>query len=270
MIEIHQLALVGPIAENIKDDLAFLPNTPEELIALKEYKKVPIMFGLTNEEGIIADVISFVTTGKEMELRPVQTLVRTLNLKTEEEKKEAMDEIKKFYTKISKKSDRPSQLWIGGDAWLTYGVHKSAVSHAKRDHKDLYFYVFSADTQLNYFKQLHPVTAKYKGTSHIDDLGYIFKTKFTPDFQPDSIEAKTMQNVVKLWTNFAKYGNPTPKGDKEFGVMWKPVEEGAFNFMNIGTGSLELGRNPFAERVDFWEKLHKKYAHGEKLAHTEL
>ncbi|KAI4468944.1 carboxylesterase [Holotrichia oblita] len=237
IISIHELALVGPIVENIEYDLAFLPKTAEELIASKEYKEVPFMLGLTNEEGIVADVVFLISTGKQIE--------------------------------FPKESDRPSQLWIAGDAWLTYGVYKSIVAHSKRDHKDLYFYVLSADTELNYFKRLHPVTAKYKGASHIDDLGYIFKTKFTPDFKPDSIEAKSMEKVVKLWTNFAKYGNPTPKSD-EVGVMWKPVEDGALNFMNIGTGSLKLDRNPFAERIHFWDKLHEKYAGCEKPTHAEL
>ncbi|GJQ76667.1 hypothetical protein Trydic_g15525 [Trypoxylus dichotomus] len=270
VVPVHERGLIGAIVENIKDDLAFMPNNPEELIAAKEYQEVPFMLGFTDEEAIILDVISYLTQGKPKQLPTELTLTHTLNLKDQKAEAEAIKKIEDFYLKQADASDRTGLLHLAGDVLIYHGVYKSLLAHSKREHKNMYLYMLSGDTQLNYMKRMHPVTAKYKGTSHIDDLGYIFKTKYTPDFKPDSLEATVMQRVVKLWTNFAKYGNPTPK-QEQFNITWKPVQTGALNFMNIGNDNLKLDINPYPERISFWEKLHEEYA-GKKISssHSEL
>ncbi|KRT83239.1 hydrolase [Oryctes borbonicus] len=261
IIPIHEPGLVGPIVEDIKDDIAFLPNSIEELIAAKEYQEVPFMLGVTDEEIIVIDVVSMLTSGKPMEIPREMALMYTLNLKDGNAKAEVLKKIDDFYFKNADPADRTGTLHLIGDAWIYYGVYKSLLAHSKREHKNLYLYVLSADTQLNYMKRMHPVTAKYKGASHMDDLGYLFKTKYTPDLKPDSLEATVMQRAVKLWTNFAKHGNPTPKHE-EFSITWKRVQTGAMNFLNIGNENLELGINPYSERTSFWDKLHEEYADG--------
>lgn len=227
------------------------------------------MFGFTNKELIIADTIFLLKSGELANIPVELTILHTLNLKNDKTKAEVANKIKDFYYKNKDSSDRNAIIDNTGDAWIYWGVYQSILAHAKRLHRNLYLYVLSPDTELNFFKRLHPLTAKYPGTAHLDDLGYIFKTKYTPDFKSDSLEAKSMQNVVKLWTNFAKYGHPTPKRD-EFGLTWKPVEEGALNFLNIGTEGLELSVNPYSDRMAFWEKLHQDYASGKSDRHSEL
>lgn len=46
------------------------------------------------------------------------------------------------------------------------------------------------------------------GASHGDDLGYIFSITGTntEESSLNSPEMKVLQKMVKLWTNFAKYG----------------------------------------------------------------
>ncbi|XP_076656080.1 juvenile hormone esterase-like [Halictus rubicundus] len=63
------------------------------------------------------------------------------------------------------------------------------------------------------------------GTAHMDDVGYLFNVLSlnapTDHKHPFNVFRK---KLVRLWTNFAKYGNPTPKNvtndSAEFGVNW--------------------------------------------------
>lgn len=90
------------------------------------------------------------------------------------------------------------------------------------------------------------------GASHADDLGYLFKTFLTPDeMDPNSIEMKSVRRMVKLWTNFAKTGDPNPIVN----VMWKPATKDELNFLDIGE-ELKSGVNPDEDRMKFWDDVY--------------
>ncbi|CAF4812990.1 unnamed protein product [Pieris macdunnoughi] len=63
-----------------------------------------------------------------------------------------------------------------------------------------------------------------------------------------------------MWTNFAKYGNPTPTDNDELlQITWDSVEnEKRLNFLSISS-DLTKGRNPFYNRMLFWENIHKEH-----------
>lgn len=65
--------------------------------------------------------------------------------------------------------------------------------------------------------------------------------------------------MSKLWTNFAKYGNPSPKeADELLNIEWKPVTKDEWNYLNIDE-TLSTGVNPDAERIAFWDKLYEEF-----------
>jgi carboxylesterase type B len=95
------------------------------------------------------------------------------------------------------------------------------------------------------------------GVCHADDLGYLFKNMLTPNVEPGSEEDIGIKRFVKLWTNFAKFGDPNPKGnDPVIDIKWKPVTKSEINFLDIGK-NLITGLNPEAERMRFWEDILK-------------
>jgi carboxylesterase type B len=62
------------------------------------------------------------------------------------------------------------------------------------------------------------------GVAHADELFMLFKARVFPLETVYTDEDKaTSQNMLKLWTNFAKTGNPTP--DLELGVAWDKYDE---------------------------------------------
>lgn len=89
------------------------------------------------------------------------------------------------------------------------------------------------------------------------------------DVEQGSREDKFRSTMCKMWTNFAKYGNPTPTGG---GVdfQWepvKPVSDSQF-ILNAAelNDELKMVENPFLERIQFWRELYARY-YGSYLKH---
>lgn len=55
------------------------------------------------------------------------------------------------------------------------------------------------------------------------------------------------------------FRNPTPNEDDLLSITWDPVEnKERLNYLSIGS-ELTKGRNPFHERMKFWDALHKEH-----------
>lgn len=99
-------------------------------------------------------------------------------------------------------------------------------------------------------------TKQVPGVAHADDLTYLFTTFFTPKITKGSSEDLYIQKFVKLWTNFAKFGNPTPEIDEKLNsVTWKPVSAGLVDAYCVIDKVIEMKNNEEKERVDFWNKI---------------
>lgn len=73
--------------------------------------------------------------------------------------------------------------------------------------------------------------------------------------------------MCKLWTNFAKYGEPTPS-NQHFEFVWLPIKRidnnSTFNldYLNIAVDRIEMQRNPHEQRMNFWRKMFDKFNGG--------
>ncbi|XP_049789519.1 acylcarnitine hydrolase-like [Schistocerca nitens] len=87
------------------------------------------------------------------------------------------------------------------------------------------------------------------GATHTADLDSIWRA---PDqnLDPDSDEQKVRTTVLKLWTNFAKYLNPTPEDDPVIEGGWPTYNLETKYFLNIDVNST-VQQNRNAERMDF-------------------
>lgn len=102
---------------------------------------------------------------------------------------------------------------------------------------------------------------KSSGASHADELGYLFNHADQPEIEPGSLEDTTVRRITKLWTNFAKYGNPTPMNDVELSnIRWKPITKQKLNYLNIDQNlSVGVKDDPETERMKFWDSLYDSY-----------
>ncbi|XP_075975673.1 uncharacterized protein LOC142976270 [Anticarsia gemmatalis] len=131
-------------------------------------------------------------------------------------------------------------------------------SNTKRN--KLYIYKFSCKSERNKAAEIlgiGDIVGDRPVTNHLDDLMYIFDAKALKDsVDVNSLEYQLIDKVTKIWTNFAKYGNPTP--DNSLGVQWTPYSVEGQDYLDIGN-KLVPGTAPDRDEIQFWENLFKEY-----------
>lgn len=78
----------------------------------------------------------------------------------------------------------------------------------------------------------------------------------------DSIEWKCRSMMCKLWTNFAKFGDPTPDGDNSLKCKWNAVdskENSSIDYLTLRNDSIKMEKDIYGDRIDFWKKIYTKY-----------
>ncbi|CAB3244715.1 unnamed protein product [Arctia plantaginis] len=95
--------------------------------------------------------------------------------------------------------------------------------------------------------------------SHGDDLTYLFPLKkYLGKVDMSSETFKAINRTCTLWTNFAKYGNPTPTFDENLGVEWKPYTLENQEYLDLGN-TLMMDSAPDKEEIELWESVFKQY-----------
>lgn len=163
------------------------------------------------------------------------------------------------------KKNRSQYLQLISDYYFLYYVNKTVRLLCEfAPSVPIYYYIlnyageWAVPERLNFFNS----------TGHGAELPFLFRIKM-PEVckgSPDSITTRT--RVIKMWTNFAKTGNPTPDPDDPLlWITWDPVEsKEKINYLSIGQ-ELTKGRNPFQERMKFWDELHKEHMFLRALVH---
>ncbi|XP_063375134.1 esterase B1-like [Cydia amplana] len=118
-----------------------------------------------------------------------------------------------------------------------------------------YFYMFAFTGERNYFKDIVKTPYTEGGAVHADELGYLFDVSY----MKERVREKDMlivDRMTELWTNFVKYGNPTPKPSKLIPLQWPRVSQDKLPYLEINT-ELRLGSRPMHERMSFLDLLYK-------------
>lgn len=94
-----------------------------------------------------------------------------------------------------------------------------------------YLYQFS-------YRSSNRQSPQWQGAEHADELHYVFGSPVIDDFMWNGFatswtddDKRVSDDVMTLWTNFAKYGNPTPSGSNVTWLPWTPTSP---NYMDIG------------------------------------
>uniref|UniRef100_A0A2A4JDU4 Carboxylic ester hydrolase n=1 Tax=Heliothis virescens TaxID=7102 RepID=A0A2A4JDU4_HELVI len=117
----------------------------------------------------------------------------------------------------------------------------------------VYRYLFSYDGGRNYMKYRDDINAT--GPAHGDELGYLYDMKV---FSNTTEDDQTIIDIISLvWTNFAKYGNPTPSPSSLL-PQWPPVTSRQAPYLLINT-SPRIDSAIYATRMEFWHTFYEKY-----------
>ncbi|KAK5647709.1 hypothetical protein RI129_002601 [Pyrocoelia pectoralis] len=255
--DITTASLMGPAIEKPTAKFPFIVQEPLDIILSKNYNHVPIMIGFTSREGMLFDLLNRIKYGDvklvtdfETEIPYVMKVQKGSGLsKTISEKIKAF-----YYGKEVPSNDNINQYYLlKGDNFFVWSTYAAVKHHCSTSQKPVYLYRMSVESTLNLTKKV--VGTKNPGVCHGDDVRYLFKTDYTPPIIPNSIEDKSIKRFTRLWSNFAKTGNPNSiNKDVLINVHWKPTQPEEFHFMDIGE-NLTVGKNPEEERILFWKEI---------------
>ncbi|RVE46587.1 hypothetical protein evm_008774 [Chilo suppressalis] len=247
-LPIHFVPVVEKKFENIE---SFISEEPLDIILAKKHNDVPLLIGYNSHEGLInlklmiknAEIINsnfHYLVPREMVPKLTQS---QLNLFGER--------IKDFYFKDVLITEENSEKYLT-DYHFAVCILRFAYFYAASK-QPTFFYKFCMESELNKFKDLIGY-GHIKGTCHADDLFYLFDNMLNKSIYEEQQKAKELVfKTTKLWTDFAKTGNPTP--DNHFEVKWPPYTRAKKESLII-SDQLTPVLYPDRERHEFWNKLY--------------
>ncbi|KAJ8963468.1 hypothetical protein NQ318_018951 [Aromia moschata] len=243
----------SPVVEPPGDG-AIVTRDAIDSIKSGDYNKVPMLMGYNNREGMLIDAVAAVVKrlskneSTENATKPEpgskESILGYFQLEEGSEIGERIyRRVREVYFKHADKADDNRVLTT--DIYFVATIISAVKNHLETCQEPIYVYRMSVTSGLNFMKNVAGIT-EIPGVCHADDLGYLFKNFITPQIKRGSLEDVSFRRFVKMWTNFAKYGNPTPNKN-DVGVIWKPAQRGNINFLDIGS-ELTTGANPESER----------------------
>ncbi|XP_050682621.1 juvenile hormone esterase-like [Leptidea sinapis] len=242
-----------PTVESPGDWEPFISKSTYEMLSNGEFTKVPYMAGCCDREGLLLIPLGTPLLEKlKKEKKFTSHLPFDFGDSTETENAR----LKSLYMETESKYIDPDSYAIDflGDVDFLGGVFVSTMLIAKNN-SPVYFYDFAYDGNLNFLKK--KMSIDRKGASHGDEIGYLVKSAILTD--PLSETDMLIRNrLCQLWTNFAKFGNPTPKTDDVITTIWEPFAEPGQAYLYIDD-KLTMKHELYPERMKLFKELYEKY-----------
>ncbi|PSN48049.1 hypothetical protein C0J52_09112 [Blattella germanica] len=261
---VHPLPMMftPTIEEDGGSQECFLSDTPTNLISEGKFNHVPLMIGYTTEEGIfvLKDPLQNPEWFESLNEKFHVLVANILHIDDEAKAKELAAKIKPFYfgdKRICKDTYQEYSDFIS-DVWFHYGIHRVVKEQTLTLEAPLYLYRFAYDGKLA-FSNVFVGENRLPGASHGDELGYLFHMAYhsSLNLKPEDECMNVMATMLRLWTNFAKTGNPTPDND-ELEVKWNPISKTNASYLNIDR-DLSIQSEVNEKRLAFWEEIFESF-----------
>lgn len=242
----------------------FLPIYPLEALKTGVYNQVPFMSGTTKDEGSLFtlmfwDRLEFLQENWEFAGPAMLSIMKTNNASDiDNETSMVANIMKKYYTGDDISQDNKDALTAMFGDGLFLSRDQKAVSLMSEGTSPVFNYQFTYRGSNTFASLFGKADAEEDfGVVHGNDLMYLFKSPIIASIgnlgPPTEDDMKMVDLMVTYWTNFAKYGNPTPF--KMAGVEnWTPVRPDQKNYLDL---QLEptMKQNLEEERMFFWERM---------------
>ncbi|XP_066249553.1 carboxylesterase 4A-like [Euwallacea similis] len=251
------------IFHNPLDGLAFAPNTevphPGAVISnhshsiLKdgEFNGVPVIVGFNSQEALGSiNVINYLIPYlAKYDLFSTKLVPKSLNIKRYLIKiiVAQLIRIKYFGWKPMILSNNQLVQFVTDDQFAR-PIYEFARQYSK--YSPIYFYIFSHEGPLG-------VDGKHRlssGVAHGEEINYLWKRESNINNAPNE-DILTRKRLLRLWSNFAKTGNPTPIQEELLqNITWPLANVKSMTFLNIST-KLEIDSNVERYSIQFWDEI---------------
>lgn len=240
----------------------FLHDTPRRIIESGDYNRVPLIIGYLDAESLIhlfeqdLDKNTFPTINEN----PASIIPPFWNVPVPSVAADTIvaDFSEKYFNGQPLSDNfRHEYTVLVTDHHFILESDEAVRLHSETMNEPVYYYVFTFVGELNLVKIANGLSA-FPGAVHADDLNYLFSQPGLPVLQATNPAAITRRRFLRMWANFAKYGNPTAILDSDVSVNWEPVN-GYQEYLEIGN-ELVPGILPTYDRVSVWNDLRERFA----------
>uniref|UniRef100_G1T6K0 Carboxylesterase type B domain-containing protein n=1 Tax=Oryctolagus cuniculus TaxID=9986 RepID=G1T6K0_RABIT len=232
-------------------DGAFLPRHPQELLSSADFRPVPCIIGVNNDE------YGWIIPSVRPDSRPLCMLPPALGDLLMGEYMGSNEDPKTLRAQFQEMMADPSVAMICGP----HG-HTSPCS-SPGSHAPVYFYEFQH--QPSFTKDLRPPHVR---ADHGDELLFVFRSLYLGSKVPLTEEEELLsRRVMKYWANFARNGNPNSEGLPHW-----PVFDQDERYMQLNVQPA-VGQALKARRLQFWTHTlpqRVQELRGTEQKHTEL
>ncbi|XP_049795937.1 esterase FE4-like [Schistocerca nitens] len=255
---------VGTLEPPDAEGGAFMTRHPTDIMLSGDFQPVPFIVGVCDFEGSVTATVAMLEREMVSRVARCPRLLLPGDLRCSEAEKDTVaEEVRRFYfgdRQIGPETEK--QFYdLYGDTTFTCAAVRAAKVHSAKSSQPVYFYNFDIQRELvpqgPLMAQLAQSMDKFKGTGHGADMAFLFRNiMFGEPPEKDSEDGKIAMKMTRLWTNFAKTGQPT---DPELDVSWPAFTADDPAYLYVGRQGFIVGRRPFAERAAFWEALYQRY-----------
>ncbi|CAH0600383.1 unnamed protein product [Chrysodeixis includens] len=248
----------SPCVERDSGEEAFLTQSPLSILQKGSYKKLPVLYGFAQMEGLSRVHLLYDEWKQKMNEKFSDFLPADLTFKSDEEKEEVADKIKKFFFGDKPVGDDNILSYIDyfSDTLFAFPMLRAVNLYVEAGNNEIYLYEYSfvdentplvPHTNIRGADHCAQTTAIMDGAS----LTQADENLATPEYQ---IMKKTMRQI---WRNFIKVGKPVPEGSSL--PAWPAAGADRAPYMSLGQ-KVELRHEPLLEtRYRFWEDIYQKY-----------
>uniref|UniRef100_A0AAG5DGR7 Carboxylic ester hydrolase n=1 Tax=Anopheles atroparvus TaxID=41427 RepID=A0AAG5DGR7_ANOAO len=259
-----------PVIERVDSPDAIITRHPSEILSEPDGIGIPIILGYNERDGMMV-LIDAIKTLATYNAEPERFIPRTVAIDYFSTEARALgEEIREFYFGAkSVNRDTLNQLTdVFTDKYLlAYRMTVELWARYQRQTK-FFGYRFAYDGLLNKGKAIMSLKTM-KGAAHIDEVYYLFSSPLLRTEVPVTDRSYELRNtMVQLWTNFAKYSDPTPQ-DLSGGKLpfrWEPqqnvpatAEQVPLMCLDISNDGIRMCEMPEKRRMDFWTRIYQRY-----------
>lgn len=196
---------------------------PRQQFESGDYSTVPVLFGANKHEGVLVlayawkdymEPNNMTTNGTFLEVDLVPNILKALHIRDDTgvladalvDKYLADADMRDFTSMTPGLTDMLGVLFLKSAGYETVRLNSL-------HNPDSYWYAFNYEGRNSLF--IYLFAGNYPpiphGVNHADEMIYLYIYPFPSD-PPflDEREKKLSKKMIQVWTNFAKYGNPTP------------------------------------------------------------
>ncbi|XP_047113110.1 juvenile hormone esterase-like [Schistocerca piceifrons] len=223
---------------------AFLTESSIQTLIDGRFHRVPIMTGVTSGESGYK-ILNNTEQIETLNSRFVESVAPCLHLPTAEQQQVAALKLREFYfgNDTISTDDADSLVNFRNDMLFFEPTDALVRKVTELTDTPVFYYEFDYRGEI--------VGSTHWGTNHAGDIFVLFVRDDTVyNLDPESEEDQVRRNMVRYWTNFAKYRNPTPEADP---VIWEPYDSVTRSYI-LMQSNFSLAHNKDAERMDFWHQ----------------